>query len=728
MARDLVDVPSKVVRMSWWRLSVPVLALSCGDPFVSSPFVPGGEPAPDAGDDGRPGPSPDAGVDGPAPLPNEVLGGPCLDDAQCDDGIDCTFGSCDQSLGLCRFVADDARCADDVYCNGVERCDPRVGCAPGPPTSCSDQTPCTIDHCDEATRSCVREPRDVDGDGDVDGNCQPGADCNDLDPLVASNVPELCSNQRDDDCDGAVDEGECQLPENDTCAAPLGIDAPGSYVLSPAGAALDYGAACALPGPALRELVLSIDLPEDGPRDVEIVARALFGNLALAPVAACGDAPEAGACVRGAQLSTGEAVARLHLYSPPPGPVVVYLYTDASSDIQVDVAEEPASAIATNSSCEQRLALAPGTPVDVDLAVSGDPLESECPTDRSDRYFEFTLDETSDVQLDAESLDGFGEPRVSLRTDACVALVDELRCNQRALASTRVRALPAGTYVAAVSALGPTRARMSLGVRAPTTPPPGDGCQAPPALVLNQTASIDFRDHDDDIDAGCSPGALDAARSLVLPASSDVLLVGRFSPGDVGAVSLANAACLEADVVSCLRSADELVRISGRAMPPGTYRVVTESFLGLPATVLAAVRPALAPALVPGSDDCDNALSIGEGGGFYQGNTANASPDFRASCDFATPVGAPDQLLRLTLSAPRRVVFDMRGSDFDTLLDIRRGPECPGEEVAGACAVFSGGDRSFLDLELPAGDYFVQVDGYAGATGNWFLNVFVLDP
>jgi hypothetical protein len=39
-----------------------------------------------------------------------------------------------------------------------------------------------------------------------------------------------------------------------------------------------------------------------------------------------------------------------------------------------------------------------------------------------------------------------------------------------------------------------------------------------------------------------------------------------------------------------------------------------------------------------------------------------------------------------------------------------------------------GGERSYLDLDLPAGDYFVQVDGYAGAFGNWFLDVFVLPP
>ena len=209
-----------------------------------------------------------------------------------------------------------------------------------------------------------------------------------------------------------------------------------------------------------------------------------------------------------------------------------------------------------------------------------------------------------------------------------------------------------------------------------------------------------------------------------------MLLVARFSPGDVGAVSLTTPECAadDADTAGCTRTTDELARVSRRGLPAGDYRVVTESVLGLPATVLAAVRPAAAPMFVPGADGCGDALAIDPAGGLYQGNTANAAPDFTAGCDFATPSGAADQLLRLTLSEPRRVIFDMRGSDFETLLDVRRGPACPGEEVAAACAVFSGGDRSFLDLNLPAGEYFVQIDGYAGATGNWFLNVYVLDP
>jgi hypothetical protein len=567
----------------------------------------------------------------------------------------------------------------------------------------------------------------VDADGSIDANCQPGGDCNDLDPLVSSSAPELCGNLRDDDCDGQVDEGDCQLPEFDTCATALTVDAAGSYMLSPAGARLDYGVACTTDGATLRELVVSIAVPSPG-QDIELVARSQSGNLALSQPSSCGSEPAAEACVRGALLGAGDGAARLHLYSPPSGALPIYIYTDTNAPIQLDVSYEAASVDPGNLSCDARVELEPGTPIDVDLAVPSDELETECGASGGDRYFEITLAQPSDVLLAAQSLDGLGQPRLSLRTDTCEGQSEELRCNQRPLAALRARSLPAGDYVVALAASGPTRARLTLDVRPPTAAPAGDGCAGAPALEANRTAVVDFQELDDDVAAGCSPGAVDGARQLQLGAASDVLLVARFSPGDVGAVALASPGCTEPDTLACTRGTDAIARVSRRGVAPGDYRVIAESSLGLPATVLAAVRPASPPTLVPGSEACEDAVTIDPNGGLYQGNTSNAAPDLTASCDFATPTGAPDQLLRLVLPAPRRVVLDMRGSDFETLLDVRQGPECPGTELANGCAVFVGGDRSFLDLNLPAGEYFVQIDGYAGASGNWFLNVFVLDP
>jgi hypothetical protein len=353
---------------------------------------------------------------------------------------------------------------------------------------------------------------------------------------------------------------------------------------------------------------------------------------------------------------------------------------------------------------------------------------SACPTDWGDLFYEFALTEAADVLGFAQSVDRLSRPRLSLRTVACLPADSELACNQAEVATVHARALPAGTYVLALSASGPTDVQLTLELRPPSSPPATDQCASAPVLPPNRTESVSFVGHVDDIAAGCIPGRVDAARALELDAVSDVLVVGRFATGDEGSVAIAGPGCRVQDTLGCAQAITSLARISRRGLLAGRYGVIAESVLGLPATLTAAVRPASPPTLVPGSDGCLSPVSIGETGGFFQGNTLNAAHDYSASCDFATPVGAPDQLLRLVLDTERRVIFDMRGSDFDTLLNVRRGPACPGEEVEGGCSVMSQGDRSYLDRTLPAGEYFVQVDGYAGASGTWFLDVFVMDP
>lgn len=702
-------------------------SLGCADALVASPFAP---PARDS-DAGVDAVLPDAGMtelEGDDPRPEFVFGAPCVDDAQCDDGIACTLGVCDAERRVCRFSADDASCDDGIFCNGSERCELRVGCRPGPPTTCSDATPCTIDVCDEATRSCLRRPRDVDGDGDVDANCEMGGDCNDLNPDVSSQAPELCGDGVDGNCDGVVDEAGCQVPRFDTCADPLVLAAAGSYVLEPVGAQLDYGAGCAPAGPTLRELILELRVPPGPARDYDLLARTALGELALATIDQCGGNPGAESCRRGSFLSTGESVSRLRLHSLAPGAYSIYLWSTAASPVQLDVAELPASTAAPNRSCQTAQELAPDQPLSLNLALAGEPLDSSCDTGLGDLFYAFTLAQPADVRLSAQALDDIGLPRVSLRNDGCAEPEDELSCSQGAVALVRHHSLAAGTYRVALSSSAPGDALLLLELAPPTAAPVTDRCEGAPELTANLTDVTSFVDHIADIEGSCAPAFVDAAWALELTEASDVLLAARFSPGDAGAVALVEEACGAAGVRGCSRVGINPARVSEQGVPPGRYRVVLESARGLPATLTAAVRPARPRTLVPTSDDCIGILTIPPDGGFFQGNTQNHDNDFTASCDFGTPNGSPDQILRLVLDRPRRVLLDMRGSNFDTLLNIRQGLECPGQELADTCAVAVGEDQSYLDVQLPAGEYFVQVDGYAGSFGTWFLDVFLMDP
>jgi hypothetical protein len=172
------------------------------------------------------------------------------------------------------------------------------------------------------------------------------------------------------------------------------------------------------------------------------------------------------------------------------------------------------------------------------------------------------------------------------------------------------------------------------------------------------------------------------------------------------------------------------VRAAQRNLAAGSYRAVVETRAGNPVELTALVRPAAPPSLVPFADTCATALAIDEKGGFFQGTTANAQADYSAGCDTTGtgPSGAPDQMLKLTLSKQRRVIFDMQGSSYATLLDVRKGDTCPGAEIPRGCSAGYVALRSFLDMTLDAGTYWVQVDGYAGEQGTWFLDVRVFDP
>ncbi|MBI5488849.1 MAG: putative metal-binding motif-containing protein [Deltaproteobacteria bacterium] len=184
--------------------------------------------------------------------------GPCTTDEDCDDGDpcngveDCTFGLCTISGPMPCDVGDwctgeelcidgacvagpPPRCDDGDPCNGVETCGGRE-CLPGAPPACDDglfcngaevcgaggcrpgtspcddRTACTLDECDEASRSCRHAVLDADGDGFGAAACG-GEDCDDERGWVHPGAPESCLGGVDEDCDGLTD---CEEP---ACAA-----------------------------------------------------------------------------------------------------------------------------------------------------------------------------------------------------------------------------------------------------------------------------------------------------------------------------------------------------------------------------------------------------------------------------------------------------------------------------------------------------------------------------
>jgi hypothetical protein len=714
-----------------------VLALDvggCGNASAPNPFtVDAGSDASDDGSGGAGG-GPlfvDAGSDG-----DSTLGGPCLDDGQCNDGIACTFDTCDTALGRCRYVPDDSKCQDGVYCNGMEICDPQHGCVAGAPVTCDLGSYCSIDTCVEASQSCNHAPRDADGDGDPDWHCPGGHDCNDLDPTVSSLVPEVCANGKDDNCNGLVDEIPCVSPAHATCLDPLKVSASGTYAVNTTGAPFTYPTSCGIgtTTAGARQVVLAVLLPAGPPVDVQVTATAPGAGVSVAIAGQCGVPSSELACgatfpsPMGGQIARARARALGSTSMPTAYPV--YVATTTGTPVAVDVQLLPVTPAPTNVTCGTATPLTAGVPVEGDILSESTNVGSACATQLGQLLYSFTLAATSDVDVYASSVDGTGTPVVSLRDSSCALPVDEIACQQAGSVHLYQKSLAAGTYYVALSATAPTTLDLTVQVAPPTAPAPDQFCSGAPVMVQNQTFSVPLSTHEDTVNLGCLAGAVNAAYELDLPVASDVLLVERIASGDTGSVGLSTSACTAASALVCQVGGQSPVRASSRNVAAGAYRVVPASLQREDVELTAFVRAALPPTLVPFANGCAQAFPIPPTGGFFQGNTANAAANFPAGCDIGgvTGNGAPDELLTLTLTTTKRVVFDMEGSGYNTILDVRQGPSCPGTEMPMACAVGFPPGRSYLDLTLAPGTYFVQVDGYDDDKGAWFLDVRVVDP
>jgi cysteine-rich repeat protein len=143
----------------------------------------------------------------------------CVDGAPpaCSDGVACTRDSCDDVRGGCVSVPEDTACDDGLFCNGAETCDGVWGCRPGAAPPCSDGIPCTVDRCDESSRSCAHVPDHAQCD---DGRFCTGVETCDPRAGCVAGAPPTCADQsactRDlcdpasDVCRHAPDNGLCQ--------------------------------------------------------------------------------------------------------------------------------------------------------------------------------------------------------------------------------------------------------------------------------------------------------------------------------------------------------------------------------------------------------------------------------------------------------------------------------------------------------------------------------------
>lgn len=665
-----------------------------------------------------PSPSTDAGMD---PIDAFVPDGSrfpdgarlCTTDAECDDGVACTRDACDPA-GYCRNPVDPATCDDGVFCNGVEQCHPRRGCVPGPRETCNDDDVCTIDRCNEETKTCDHFARDLDEDGDPDFFCAGGNDCDDRDPTRSSVVSEICADAIDNDCDGLVDESTCGRPMYDTCDNPLDVSAGGVFLVNTRGATPDYTLGCV--GTMRQDLVLTFTLTDT--RDVRIEAEGDLFTTALALRTTCVDRTSELECRTGFP----GVIRRRGLTA---GTYYVVLTGYGAGEIAVDVAITTPTPPPTNETCATPIDVSAGGTFAGTMLDVMDDLTTSCGFGGSpDLVYTFTTTSVRDVRISATAITG--ESMTWDVRPTCGATTGSVRCAYGGPASGRIHQLPAGTYFLILE--GPSFAEVDFTLQVdfldPTPPLAGDLCSNAIPLPLGVATPGSLMDREDDLDTSCGFRYRDIVYSFTLGARRDVTI-------DVnGGTTFMNASVRP----TCSDGATQLrcsnggpLRMRLRDLAAGTYFVIVEASRAASFTITVTDSAPTVPVPVAGNENCATAYVVPETGGIFTGNTTTMLDDVRtASCGGMAQ--SPDAVYRLDLTSRRRVIASTDGSSFDTVLHMHSGMCRSGAETA--CDDDGGdGSTSLLDRTLDPGTYFFVVDGWGMVSaGSYVFEVLVSAP
>ncbi len=682
---------------------------------------------------------------GPRPVDTgraDAAGRVCTRSSQCDDGIDCTMDFC-AGDGRCVSVPNNMACDNDVYCDGLETCDTRRGCVRGTPVACNDNYTCTVDRCDEPTKTCVHAPRDSDRDGDPDIHCAApdcdagaggdasvadggavcwvGGDCDESNPRVNSRLPELCGDAIDNNCNGMVDMAEpggCRQPPYDTCSDPLDVSRGGRFTMPTAGTTGNYRFQCA-GGMLMRDVVARFTLTDA--RDVTLTATAGTAAVYLQLMPRMCGSPMTTADVRVCQIGFPTTV---RLRALPAGEYFVLLGTSSSgtsADVELNVDLAPATTPPANDTCAAPRVIPPtGGTFTGDLVDVASDVTTRCGGLQPDLVYSITLTERSNI---AARVAGSRSDYLTLAlVDACTrSPATTYRCDSAAPAQFTARELMPGTYFLVVAGRSINPFTLEVMVTPPSPPPAGDTCANPLTIVPGTPAMGSYAGMEADYQLSCSgTGSRDAVYRFTLAERRDVIVTATGGASDYFYLALGTTCGDRATERACRFGSPG--RLTVRGLDPGTYYVVVKSIRGGDYTLTLDTASPVTPMAVTDNDTCSTMVAIPSGGGVYMGNTAMMRHDYTAPCSTAST--SEDVVFRYRVDRRQRVNFSLEGSSFDTLMWLTQGAACPGTNVPGACNDDSIGVASAFDVTLDPGDYYLFVGGFGSASrGNYLLTV-----
>lgn len=694
------------------------------------------------------------GADGGSVRPYVVPDGkmPCNHDADCDDGIDCTFDKC-LVEGYCAHTPDWNPCDDGVFCNGLESCDPVQGCIAAERGGCDDSDPCTIDQCDEESRNCNRLLRDDDGDGEGDQHCPGGTDCDDHDPTRTSKRPETCSDLADNDCDGQTDEDDCVRSRHDLCEDALVVSQSGTYTLDLRGAKRDYVYSCS--GSIGPEVVLRLQL--DRVRDLRIRAiDAPYSQTVTQPApvvidlwARCynsTDEIKPSDEIKCGSSSNGEVRAR----ALSQGSYYV-LVTSSAPQVTVDIQLSDPTTAPGNAHCASALDISAGGSYHGDFVGAGDDAFLVCGASEAsgqadagatsgaeDLVYRFTTFSEQDVEI---LLVTQGEERMAYRVST--ACVDQIKpteptddpshpiaCVTGSPATARLHRLPAGTYYLVVE--GPAEKEVDfdlvISFLDPTPRPLGDSCDNPAPLALGVVEQGSLADKQDTMPLSCGTNFHDMVFRFDILEPTDISL--RIDGGDSTMILAVEQQCGIEDITrSCVKCQPAVNRL--RNLQPGAYYAVVESTVDTNFLIVAEPLPVTVPTPVSGNESCADAITVPSQGGLYAGTTEAMRDDYQPTCAGTAGWGS-DAVFKLELSETKRVQTSLEAS-FDSMLfrltDTEEQSACtsPAPDNCDDASLYCS--SSFLDEVLDPGVHYFIVDGRSQTKpGRYYFEVIVTDP
>ena len=627
------------------------------------------------------------------------VAGTCVIGADpCDDEVDCTVDVCDEELDRCSHVGDDEACQDGVVCNGAETCSPAAGCQPGTRPDCRDESACTIDSCDEARGGCVHDPRDLDGDTYMtsDYGCG-GDDCNDSDASVHPGVPEICTDARDNDCDGAIDfaDVECR-PANDTCAGALMLEEGVTVSSSTNGTLHDYSMSCSYSTTA-ADVVFALEI--DAVLDVIVTITSRGGTLYADFERTCGVSSSSMQCTYGTSIT----LRRNHLEAAT---YYVIVQASAAADFDITYTTAGPTPIPPNDVCSGAIDIDPSAG-----AVSGTLLDTSnhyvpgCSGSYvyNDVFYRLVLTEPHRITITASLTPTTYSTYVSLMT-TCGEVSTEIACASGSTATITRNFLDAGTYYIAVDANSTNPFTLSVRLEPPIYPPANDRCSGAINVsgggMFVGTMVDTYRDYP----PSCSTTTTlsDVVYYFTTTAPQDVTV----SVSPIGA----SATYVAAMRTTCDSAATEIGCRSGnpaqftrRSLAAGTYYIIVSGPTTSPGNQFLLTVTIAAPTPVPPGDVCSTAVDISAGGTFT-GTTVACSDDYVPSC--GTTAAYVDSVYRFTLATPRDVTLALTSAAPTNYLDLRSGA-CGG---GTAVRCVSAAAPSVFNRNIPAGDYWVLID------------------